>query len=54
MEELKRQAALRLPALPKLRKTPLLTDAAAFAVLGAGGYLILRLADLLFRALGVA
>ena len=54
MEELKRQALLRVPALPKLRRNPLLQDAAAFALLGVGGYLAVRLADLVFRALGVA
>ena len=53
MEELKRSAALRLPALPKLKRTSMLEDAVAFAVLGGGGYLALRLAGLIFRALGV-
>ena len=53
MEELKRNAALRLPALPKMRRTPLLADAAAFAALGVGGYLALQLAGLVLRALGV-
>ena len=53
MDEIKSKAALRLPPLPKPRRTPLLDGAAAFAVLGVGGYAALRLADLLFRALGV-
>ena len=54
MEETRKDFALRLPALPKLRRTPLLEDAAAFAVLAVGGYGALRLMDLLFRVLGVA
>lgn len=54
MEEIRKDIAFRHPALPKLRRTPLLEDAAAFAVLAVGGYGALRLVDLLFRALGVA
>ena len=54
MEEIRKRTALRLPVLPKPRRTPLLEDAAAFAVLAVGGYGALRLMDLLFRVLGVA
>ena len=53
MEEIRKSAALRLPALPKLQRTPLLEDAAAFVILGGGGYLALRLMGLVFRVLGV-
>ena len=57
MEELKTKAVLSLPALPKLprvRKTPLLADAAAFAVLLGGGYAALWIMEMLFRLVGVA
>ena len=54
MEEIRKRIALRLPALPKPRRTPLLEDAAAFAILAVGGYGALRLMDLLFRVLGAA
>ncbi len=54
MEEIRKRIALRLPALPKPRRTPLLEDVAAFAVLAVGGYGALRLMDLLFRVLGAA
>ncbi len=53
MDEIRIIAAPRTVSLPKLKRTPLLTDAAAFAVLGGGGYLALRLMDLLFRLCGV-
>ena len=53
MEEIRKNVALRLPALPKLRRTPLLADAAAFAALCGGGYLALQLLGLVFRVLGV-
>ncbi len=53
MEEIRRKTAFRVPTLPKLRRTPMLENAAAFAALGLGGYGALRLMDLLFRALGV-
>ena len=60
MEEIRKQAVLRLPAFPQpervkalLRRRPLAADALAFAVLGGGGYAALRLMGLLFRALGV-
>ncbi len=53
MEEIRKRFSVRLPALPRLRRTPLLEDAFAFAVLGGGGYLALRLMELLFRAAGV-
>ena len=53
MEEIRKQIALHLPALPKVRMTPLLADAIAFALLGGGGYAALRVMDLLFKALGV-
>ena len=53
MDEIRKIAAPRPISLPKLRRTPLLTDAVAFAVLGGGGYLALRLMDLLFRLCGV-
>ena len=57
MEELKTKAVYSIPALPKLPKrlqTPLLTDAAAFAVLLGGGYAALWIMELLFRLIGVA
>jgi len=54
MEELKNAHAPALPALPKLRRTPLLTDALAFAVLLGGGWGALRLADAIFHLLGAA
>ena len=53
MEEIKRNTGLRLPALPKMRRSPLLLNAAVFTALGVGGYLALQLAGLVFRALGV-
>ncbi len=53
MDEIRIIAAPRTVSLPKLKRTPLLTDAAAFAVLGGGGYLALRLMGLLFRLCGV-
>ena len=53
MEEIKRNTGLRLPALPKMHRSPLLRDAAVFTALGVGGYLALQLAGLGFRALGV-
>ena len=53
MEEIRKTASLRLPALPRVKKTPLLTDAFAFAVIGGGGYLALRLMDLVFQLCGV-
>ena len=53
MEEIRKQAAIRLPALPKLKMTPLMADAIAFAVLGGGGYAALRLMGLLFKLCGV-
>ena len=53
MEEIRKTAALRLPALPRVKKTPLLTGAAAFAALGGGGYLALRVMDLIFQLCGV-
>ena len=53
MEEIRKTAALRMPALPKVKRTPLLTDAIAFAALGGGGYLALRLMGLVFRLCGV-
>ncbi len=53
MDEIRKLTAPRPLALPKLRRTPLLTDAVAFAVLGGGGYLALRLMGLLFRLCGV-
>ncbi len=54
MEEIKRQAAFRLPVRPARKRGPMLENAAALAVLSIGGYLAIRLADLVFRALGVA
>ena len=54
MEEIKKACAFRVFLLPKLRRSPLLADAAAFAALAVGGYGALRLMDLLVRALGVA
>ncbi len=53
MEEIRKGFALRLSALPRLRRTPLLEDVCALAFLGGGGYLALRLMGLLFRAVGV-
>ena len=53
MEEIRSRRAARLAALPKLRRTLMLENAAALAVLSVGGYAALRLMDLLFRALGV-
>ncbi len=53
MEDIKKIFVLRLPALPRLRRTPLLEDAAAFVLLGGGGYAALRLMGLLFRLCGV-
>jgi hypothetical protein len=53
MDEIRKLTVKGLPTLPKIRRTPLLEDAVAFAVLGGGGYLALRGMDLLFRALGV-
>ena len=53
MDEIKPKAPLRLPALPALQRTPLLADAAAFALLGGGGYLALRIMGLVFRLCGV-
>lgn len=54
MEEIKKTFELHLPALPKLHRTPLLEDFVAFAALSGGGYIALRIMDLIFRALGVA
>lgn len=54
MEAIRKLTALRLPALPKRKRTPLLADAAVFAALAGGGYAALQLMGLLFRALGVA
>ncbi len=57
MEELKTKAVYSIPALPKLPKklkSPLLADAAAFAVLLGGGYAALWIMELLFRLVGVA
>lgn len=54
MEKIIRTVGQSLPALPKLHWTPLLEDAVAFAVLGGGGYIALRIMDLIFRLLGVA
>ena len=54
MEKTIRTVEQSLPALPKLHWTPLLEDAIAFAVLGGGGYIALRIMDLIFRLLGVA
>ena len=53
MEEIRKIETARLPALPKLRRSPLLTDALAFVVLGGGGYLALRIMGLMFRLCGV-
>ena len=53
MEKIMKRIPIRLPAMPKLRRTPLMEDAAAFAILGGGGYIALRLMGLLFHALGV-
>ena len=53
MEEIRKQTAIRIPSLPKMKMTPLLADAIAFAVLGGGGYAALRLMGLLFRLCGV-
>ena len=54
MEEIRRNVAVpRLNMLPKRKRTPLLTDAVAFAALGVGGWLTLELAGLVLRALGV-
>lgn len=53
MDEIRKIAAPHPVSLPKLRRTPLLTDAAAFAVLGGGGYLALRIMNLLFHLCGV-
>ncbi len=54
MEEIRKRALFRLFPSVRLRRTPLLENAAAFAVLAVGGYGALRLVDLLLRALGVA
>ena len=60
MEELKTKVVFAMPALPrapklmKSRKSPLLADAAAFAVLLGGGYAALWIMELLFRLVGVA
>ena len=54
METIRKMVALRLPALSKLRRTPLLESAAAFAALAFGGWGALWVMELLFRALGVA
>ena len=54
MEAIRKVFALRAPALTKLRRTPLLESAVAFAALGLGGWSALWLMELLFRALGVA
>lgn len=57
MEELKPNAALPLPARPekpKMRRTPLLTDAIAFAALLGGGWAALWSMELLFRLIGIA
>ena len=53
MEEIRKAFAPYLPALPRLRRTPLLENAAAFVLLGGGGYAALRLMGLLFRLCGV-
>lgn len=53
MEEIRKLFSVRLPVLPKMRRSPLLEDAFAFAVLGGGGYLALRMMGLLFHVLGV-
>ena len=54
MEELKPNAALPAPALPKLRRTPLLENAVALAALLGGGWAALWVMELLFRAVGAA
>ena len=54
MESIKRTFALRLPAFRKLRRTPLLESAVAFAALTFGGWGALWVMELLFRSLGVA
>ena len=55
MEAIRKVFAPRLPALStRLRRTPLLESAVAFAALGFGGWGALWLMELLFRALGVA
>jgi len=56
MDELKPKAAPlpALPKLPKLRRSPLLTDAVAFAALLGGGWAALWGMELLFRLVGVA
>ena len=53
MEAIRKAVALRLPALPRIRRTPLMESALAFAALGGGGYLALRIMGLLFRLCGV-
>ena len=57
MEELKTNAALPAPALPRrplVRRTPLLEGAVAFAALFGGGWAALWVMELLFRLAGVA
>ena len=57
MEELKPNAALPVPARPllqKVRRSPFLTDAVAFAALLGGGWAALWVMELLFRLCGVA
>ncbi len=57
MEEMKPNAALPTPALPKrplLRRTPMLESAVAFAALFGGGWAALWCMELLLRLMGVA
>jgi len=57
MEELKPNAALPTPALPKrplLRRTRLTENAVAFAALFGGGWAALWCMELLLRLCGVA
>lgn len=60
MEEIRKETTLRVPAADlsvwkaRLRKSPMLENAVAFAALGLGGWAALWVMELLFRAVGAA
>ena len=54
MEEIRKEHIPALAALPKLKRTPLLENVLALAVLAGGGWAALWVMELLFRLVGVA